>query len=114
MRRKSFRSVKRKTPSSAFKKALKKLKGVRSNHKKNELIKNSSDAFIRDLASAMRTYQPGFDSFISRKAAGQVKRFSNPRTSMTSRRRMISQRGGIFLDLLNSIVSSVGHTLFGK
>ena len=101
------------TPSSGFKKALKKLKSIRSHSKQCKLLRNSSDEFLRDLALFTHKCLPGIQPLISKTANKQIKHFCNPNTSFKSRRRMVEQKGGGFLDFLKSVAMNVWHNVFG-
>ena len=70
--------------------------------KKCELIKNSSDAFIQDLTLAIRKCIPGIKPLVSAQATKNLRKFSNPHSSMLIRRRMIKQKG-VFLSFLGNI-----------
>ena len=110
---KKCRRRSKQTPSSSFKKALKKLNSVRSHSKKCALLRNSSDYFLRDLALFTHQCLPRIEPLISRKATKDIKRFCNPNTSFKSRRQMVEQKGGGFLDFLKNIASSIWRTIAG-
>ena len=99
--------------SSSFKKALKKLNSTHSHSKACKMLRNSSDYFLRDLAMATQKCLPGIEPLISKKAKKDLKRFSSSKTSLKSRRRMVDQRGGGFLDFLMNVASNVWHALTG-
>lgn len=98
------------TPSS-FRNALKKLNSVRSHHKQCQMLRNSSDKFLRDFALATHRCIPTIEPLISRKALREIKRFASPNISMQSRRRMVEQKGGSFLSFLKNLGRSIWHTL---
>ena len=101
------------TPSSSFKKALKKLRSVRSHSKQCKLLRNSSDEFLRDLALFTHKCLPGIQPLISKTATKQIKHFCNPNTSVQSRRRMVEQKGGGFLDFLKNVALTIWHNVIG-
>ena len=98
-------------PSSQFKNALKKLKNCKSNKQKCDLIKNSSDEFIRDLAAVIHRCLPIYKPLLSGKYFNKMKTFSSPQGDNSRRRKMIQHGGGAFVDMLKDSGESVHHIL---
>ena len=98
-------------PTSQFKLALRKLTKCRSDKKKYELIKNSSDDFIRDLAAILRKCYPIYKPILKSNSLNKLRSFTNPRSSISRRRKMIQHGGGDFLGMLKDLGHSVVHVL---
>lgn len=103
----------KRTPSSNFKKALKKLNSMQSHVKQCALLRNSSDEFLRDLALFTHKCFPSIQPLISRKAKQDLKRFCNPNTNLKSRRHMMEQKGGGFLSFLKNVALTLWHNIMG-
>ena len=104
-------------PSSQFKNALRKLKQCKSNKQKCNLIMNSSDEFIRDLALTINKCLPIYKPMLSGSYLNKVKSFANPRGSSSRRRKMIQHGGGQFINMLKDLGESVHniiHSRLGK
>lgn len=115
----AFRKKKRfsSKPSSQFKKALRKLKQCKSDKQKCNLLVNSSDEFIRDLALTINKCLPIYKPMLSGSYLNKVKTFSNPRGSNSRRRKMIQHGGGQFINMLKDLGESVHniiHSRLGK
>ena len=99
------------TPSSAFKKALKKINSARSNSQKCKLLRNSSDHFLRDMALFTHKCLPEIKPLLTQPAIRQLKRFSSPNTISKIRRKMIEQKGGGFLNFIKNVALTAFHQL---
>jgi len=111
-KRRSFPRKKRSfKPSSQFKKALRKLNKIHNNRRKCELIQNSSDDFIRDLAFTIHKCLPIYKPLLNPRSIKNIRKFSNPRGSDKVRRNMIQHGGGGFMDMLNDISNSISKVL---
>lgn len=110
---KVFRRRSKQTPSSSFKKALKKLNSIQSHAKKCALLRKSSDEFLRDLALFTHKCFPSIQPLISRKASNDLKRFCSPNTNLKSRRLMVEQKGGGFLSFLKNVALTLWHNIMG-
>ena len=109
MKMKKFRKQKfsKRKPSSRFKKALQKLKRCKSDKQKCQLIKDSSDKFIQDLARVIHKCVPIFKPIMSPPAVNKIKTFSKPSSSVKRRRKMIQHGGNGFLGMLKDIGESI-------
>ena len=107
MKRLRQRKLFKKKPSNQFKKALQKLKRCKSDKQKFQLIRDSSDDFIQDLAMVIHKCVPIFKPIMSTPAVNKIKSFSKPSSSVKRRRKMIQHGGNSFLGMLKDIGESV-------
>lgn len=99
--------------SSQFKRALRKLNGCKTDKQKCDLIKNSSDAFIRDLACAIHKCLPIYKPILNSESLNSIRKFSNPKSGDKKRRNLIQHGGGGFVSMLKDIGHSISNVLSG-
>ena len=87
------------------------MKQCKSNKQKCDLIKNSSDEFIRDLAAAINGCLPIYKPLLSGTYLKKVKTFSNPKGSSSRRRKMLQHGGGQFVGMLKDLGESVHNII---
>ncbi len=95
--------------SPSFKKALRKLINCPSHGKKCGLILNASDKFISDLAPHVKYTLPAVSPLLSTTAKQSLRKFSNVKLPMATRRKLLHQQGGGFLSLLAGLIPSIIH-----
>lgn len=80
-----------------FRRAICRLRRLKSHHQV-AAINSSSDAFIRQLCSrikkARRASLPPKASFELRRSAKAIRKLINPRTKISKKRQILTQRGG--------------------
>lgn len=115
MYKKIKRAVKRqrksKVPRSLFKKALSQLRACKTDKQRQELIKSSSDNFIKDLAVVLHKCLPIYKPLLNGVSFNKVKSFTKPNISSRKRRKFIQVGGGKFLHMLSDLSQSVEHIL---
>lgn len=104
--------------SEKFCKAMRALQNM-THHKQRRAVLQASDNFIRDFSNAIQQLRkipankfhisPSVRKYVYRRRK-TVRKFANPKTSMKTKRKMITQKGGL-LAALPMLINILKHVL---
>ena len=109
-------SKRRTTSSSKFRRAVMRLRSLKRNQQ-SQAIGMANDSFIRQMCSQIKKLRykklKGRNTKALKRHSKTLRKLVNSKTSISSKRKILSQRGGIFPLLTPILMAAAGPALGG-